>query len=122
MDFNGLLKEIQKNKFAPVYFLIGEEPYFIDKITLKLESSVVEESLRGFNQDIIYGNEATGAKLSGLLRSYPVMAPQRLVILKEAQKMKKDELEIKNSDNTMANCFDVILENEDYTIGKVVLN
>jgi DNA polymerase-3 subunit delta len=94
MDFNGLLKEIQKNKFAPVYFLIGEEPYFIDKITQKLESSVVEESLRGFNQDIIYGNEATGAKLSGLLRSYPVMAPQRLVILKEAQKMKKDELEI----------------------------
>jgi len=91
MEYNRIIAEIEKKKFYPVYFLFGEEPYFIDKITRLLENTVLEESQKSFNQDVVYGSDMTVAKLNSLLRSYPVMSPYKVVLLKEAQKMKKSE-------------------------------
>lgn len=91
MDFNRLKTSVSSGKFYPIYYLAGEEPYYIDKITQMLESTVLDEGLKSFNQDIVYGADMSAGKLNSLLRSYPVMSNHRLVILKEAQKMKKQE-------------------------------
>jgi DNA polymerase-3 subunit delta len=91
MKYQELVSSIKAGKFVPVYYLFGEEPYFIDKITDLLEEKVLDEGLKSFNQEIVYGADMTGGKLNGLLRSFPVMSNYRLVILKEAQKLKKTE-------------------------------
>lgn len=91
MDFQKIKAAIEAGKFAPVYYLFGEEPYFIDKISDLLEEKVLDAGLKSFNQDIVYGADMNGGKLNGLLRSFPVMSNYRLVILKEAQRMKKGE-------------------------------
>jgi DNA polymerase-3 subunit delta len=91
MDYQKIKASIETGKFVPVYYLFGEEPYFIDKITDLLEEKVLDEGLKSFNQEIVYGSDMSGGKLNGLLRSFPVMSNYRLVIMKEAQKMKKTE-------------------------------
>jgi DNA polymerase III subunit delta len=91
MDYQKIKTSIEAGKFVPVYYLFGEEPYYIDKITHLLEEKVLDEGLKSFNQEIVYGSDMTGGKLNGLLRSFPVMSNYRLVIMKEAQKMKKTE-------------------------------
>lgn len=91
MDFQKIKAAIEAGKYAPVYYLFGEEPYFIDKISDLLEDKVLDAGLKSFNQEIVYGSDMTGGKLNGLLRSFPVMSNYRLVILKEAQRMKKGE-------------------------------
>lgn len=93
MTFKLIRETIQKGKFAPVYALHGTEPYFIDQLTDLIESKVVDPGMKSFNQEILYGAEATAGRLNSALRSFPVMSNYRLVILKEAQKMKAKEWE-----------------------------
>ena len=91
MDHKLLLKEIRNKKFEKIYFLHGEEPYFIDVLTKAIQDNVLEESERDFNQSILYGKDAEVLSLISELKSYPMMAERRLVILKEAQYFKAIE-------------------------------
>lgn len=93
MEFEVLKREIQAGKFAPLYYFFGEESYFLDKLTGLLESKVLNPGEETFNKAVIYGNEAKAGRLMGELRSFPMMAEHRLVLLKEAQQMNKAELE-----------------------------
>lgn len=93
MKYEEILSQIRVKKFAPLYYLYGEEPYFIDKLIQALDEHVVPESCRSFNVDIIYGEEATANRLAALAKSFPMMSEQKLIIVKEAQRIKKDELE-----------------------------
>ncbi len=70
---------------------MGEEPYFIDKIVELLEDSVLEESLKGFNQSIIYGRDVVVKDIIDLSRRYPMMGNYQVVIVKEAQYIDKIE-------------------------------
>ena len=88
MTFEEIQKDIRAKKFAPIYFLHGEESYFIDKIEQALESSVLTEAERGFNQTILYGKEVDHLTLLDYLRRYPMMSQYQVVILREAQEMK----------------------------------
>lgn len=93
MSVQAIIKEIKEKKFKPVYFLHGEEPYFIDQIEHEIFHHALEDHERDFNQTIIYGKDADVPVLLGELNSYPSMAERRLVILREAQDFKKiDEL------------------------------
>lgn len=74
-----------------IYFLHGEEPYFIDVLTKAIQENALEESERDFNQSILYGKDAEVLSLISELKSYPMMAERRLVILKEAQYFKAIE-------------------------------
>jgi len=56
-NFNDILKKIQKKQFDPIYFLTGEEPFFVDQISELLAQNVLNESERHFNQTIVYGKE-----------------------------------------------------------------
>jgi DNA polymerase III subunit delta len=92
--FDQILKEIAKKQFDPVYFLSGEEAYFIDKICDTLADNILSPSERDFNQTIVYGREATIPAIIEMALRYPMMAQYNVVIVKEAQEIKKiDELE-----------------------------
>jgi len=91
--FDQIIKDIQNRKFYPVYFLSGEESYFIDHITDLLINNVLTAAEKDFNMTVMYGRDNnTGTILDACVR-YPFMAPYNLIIIKEAQDLKKiDEL------------------------------
>lgn len=83
--YEEILRDIKNNIFSPIYFLSGEEPYFIDKIVSQLENNILDEDLRGFNQTIVYGRDVTVKEIVDLSRNYPMMGNYQVVIVKEAQ-------------------------------------
>ncbi|MCB0836086.1 MAG: DNA polymerase III subunit delta [Bacteroidetes bacterium] len=95
MNFNQIIQEIKSQKFSPVYYLYGEEEYFIDKISeaLNADGAVLTASETAFNREVFYGPETQASKVINACRSFPVMAARRLVVLKEAQRMNKTEVE-----------------------------
>ncbi len=80
-----LLRQIQQRQFQPVYFLQGEEPYFIDLVADALENSVLPEAERGFNQTVLYGKDTDVAGILNQARRFPMMSAHSVVIVKEAQ-------------------------------------
>lgn len=88
-DVRVAIDDIRKNKFAPVYILHGDEPYYIDLVIKNLEKYVVAEDDRDFNLSTFYGNDADVDYVIGAAQQFPVMADRKLVLLKEAQGMVK---------------------------------
>lgn len=88
MTFDEILRDAGRQHFAPVYFLHGEEPYFIDRIERAVTELVLPEAERSFNQTIVYGKDADPRSLLDALRRYPMMSARQLVVLREAQDMK----------------------------------
>lgn len=85
--FTQVVTDIRKRKFAPIYLLSGEEPYFLDQIAELLLNTVVAEDERDFDQQVFYGNDADLDAVISTARRFPVMADHQLVMLKEAQSM-----------------------------------
>ena len=90
-QYDQLITELKAGKIAPVYFLMGEEPFFIDQITDYLEEHVVEEGARSFNQSILYGRETDIETVLAEAKRFPMMSERQLVVVKEAQNLKKIE-------------------------------
>lgn len=92
---NSILKDIKNKKFAPIYFLSGEEPFFIDQVSKAIESDVLTEDEKGFNQTILYGNDVEMADVLALAKQFPMGAERQVVIVKEAQHLSRsiDQLE-----------------------------
>lgn len=82
-----VLKAIKARQFAPLYFLQGEEPYFIDAITDLIERTAIAEHERGFNQVVMYGKDQDMARILTQAKRYPMMAERQVVIVKEAQEI-----------------------------------
>lgn len=95
MSFEQIKKDIQSRKFHPVYLLMGDEPYYIDELTQLLEENILPETERDFNQTVLYGMETDAAAIVTKARSFPMMSDYQVVIVKEAQGLKKiEELEV----------------------------
>lgn len=88
MDHKLLLRDIKNKKFEKMYFLHGEEAYFIDVLSDAIMEHAMEEHERDFNQTILYGKDAELLSLISELKAYPMMSDKRLVVLKEAQDFK----------------------------------
>lgn len=84
-DFRKICSDIAARKFAPVYLLFGEEPYFIDVISEKLSTSILNEMERAFNQTTVYGRDTDGATVASHCRQMPMMGGHTVIIVKEAQ-------------------------------------
>ena len=86
MEYKEIIKSIQKKDLKPVYFLHGDEPYFIDAITEVVEKSILTESEKSFNLTILYGKDIKDimAIIDNAMR-YPMMAQRQVVIIKEMQ-------------------------------------
>lgn len=87
-DFGVIMKSLRNKQFKGVYLLMGEESYFIDRISEAIASMVLSEEERAFNQTILYGRETQIGDLIDLCRGYPMMASYNVIILKEAAQLK----------------------------------
>ncbi|HEX5170615.1 MAG TPA: DNA polymerase III subunit delta [Cyclobacteriaceae bacterium] len=85
VEAKKILSDLKARKYNPVYFLQGEETYFIDLITDHIENNVLSDAEKGFNQVIVYGKDVTIASVLTHARRYPMMAERQVVIVKEAQ-------------------------------------
>lgn len=90
-----IINDIKAGNIKPIYFLMGEEPYYIDKITEYLEHNLLTDDEKGFNQMILYGVDTTIEDIVANAKRYPMMAERQVVIVKEAQNLVKtiDKLE-----------------------------
>ena len=88
-EVKQIVSNIKKGNIAPIYFLTGEEPYYIDKIAEYIEKNALTEEERGFNQVVLYGKETTIEDIVGNAKRYPMMAERQVVIVKEAQHLSR---------------------------------
>ena len=91
MTYDQILSDIHKKNFAPIYFLTGEEPYFIDMISDTIENEALDEADRAFNQIVVYGRDVDVETIANHARSFPMMGDRMVVIVKEAQDVKNLE-------------------------------
>ena len=90
-----IVNDIKAGNIKPIYFLMGEEPYYIDKLSDYIEQNILSEEEKGFNQTVLYGRDVTIEDIIGTAKRYPMMAERQVVIVKEAQDLIKtiDKLE-----------------------------
>lgn len=84
-----IVSDIRKGILKPIYFLYGEEPYYIDKISDYIASKVLMEEEKGFNQMVLYGKDVTIDDIVGNAKRYPMMSEKQVVIVKEAQHLSR---------------------------------
>jgi DNA polymerase III subunit delta len=85
----GIINDLKQKKFKPVYFLMGEEPYYIDRLSDYIENSILSEEERGFNQMVLYGRDVTVEDIISNAKRYPMMADYQVIIVKEAQDLSR---------------------------------
>ncbi len=88
---NTIISDWKKGTYKPVYWLEGEEEYFIDKVMKYAENNILKESETGFNLSVFYGKDADWAAVLNACRRYPMFAERQVVLLKEAQQMRDIE-------------------------------
>jgi len=91
----SIIKDIKNKKIAPIYFLSGDEPFYIDKISKVIENDVLSEDEKGFNQSVLYGNDVEMSDIIGMAKQFPMGAERQVLIIKEAQHLSRtiDQLE-----------------------------
>ncbi len=82
-----IINEIKAGNIKPIYFLMGEEPYYIDKLTDYISDNVLTEDEKGFNQMVIYGRDTSIEDIVSNAKRFPMMAEKQVVIVKEAQEL-----------------------------------
>lgn len=94
-DVKLIVDDIKQGKLKPIYFLMGEEPYYIDKISDFIEETVLDESEKGFNQIVMYGRDVSVDEIVSSAKRFPMMAEHQVIIVKEAQDLTRtiDKLE-----------------------------
>ena len=91
MTFNAVMHDLQAGKYAPVYYLMGDEPYYIDQISDYIAEHALPADQRDFNQTVLFGSDVSASTVADAARRYPMMAERQVVIVKEAQNIKNTE-------------------------------
>lgn len=86
---NQIVEEIKSRNAKPIYFLMGEEAYYIDKISDFIENNVLSEEEKGFNQMVLYGRDVSVDEIVANAKRFPMMAEKQVVIVKEAQDLSR---------------------------------
>jgi DNA polymerase-3 subunit delta len=95
VTYEAVMTGLKNRNYKPVYFLAGEEPYYIDLISDYIEDKVLPENEKAFNQIIIYGEDTSVPAIIDAARRFPMMSSHQVIIVKEAQSLKKiDDLAI----------------------------
>jgi DNA polymerase-3 subunit delta len=84
-----IINDIKQGNIKPIYFLMGEEPYYIDKLTEYIENNILTDEEKGFNQMVLYGKDVTVEDIVSNAKRYPMMADRQVVIVKEAQELSR---------------------------------
>ena len=91
ISFEALMRELMEGKYRPVYYLHGDESYYIDKISDYIAEHALAPEERDFNQTILFGSDVTASLIADTCRRYPMMAERQVVIVKEAQNLRNTE-------------------------------
>lgn len=86
-EVSKIVNEIKQGNIKPIYFFMGEEPYYIDRLTEYIENNILTEEEKGFNQMVLYGKDVTIEDVISNAKRYPMMADRQVVIVKEAQEL-----------------------------------
>lgn len=94
-DIKQIVGDIKNGNLKPIYFLMGDEPYYIDKISDYIEDNVLDEADKGFNQLVMYGRDVAIEEIVSSAKRFPMMAERQVIIVKEAQDLSRtiDKLE-----------------------------
>jgi DNA polymerase-3 subunit delta len=87
-SFENIIASLKAKKYAPIYFLEGEEPYYIDQIADFIEHHILDESEKEFNQTIMYGKDTDLISLISAAKRFPMMAERQVIIVREGQEIK----------------------------------
>jgi len=91
MTFEQILQQLKTRTYSPLYFLMGDEPYYIDEITNYIANKVLTEEEKAFNQTTLYGKDTDMTSIILAARRYPMMAQHQVIVVKEAQNFKDIE-------------------------------
>ncbi|MDY4851306.1 MAG: DNA polymerase III subunit delta [Prevotella sp.] len=86
--FDSIMHDLKQRNYLPIYYLMGEESFYIDKISDYIAENVLTSEERDFNMTVMYGTDVTGKDVVEVARRYPMMSEHQVVIVKEAQKLK----------------------------------
>jgi DNA polymerase-3 subunit delta len=91
MTYEQLIGELKNRTFKPIYFLHGDEPYYIDLVTDYITAHVLSEAEKSFNQTVVYGKDSDAGQVINLAKRFPMMASHQVVVVREAQELKDFE-------------------------------
>ena len=91
MKYEDIIKDLKNKIYKPIYLLQGDEPFYIDKITNYISENILTEAEKSFNQTVMYGKDTTVEMIDNASRRFPMMANHQVIIVKEAQSIKKIE-------------------------------
>lgn len=92
--YEGIMSDLKAGRYELVYYLMGDESYYIDKISDYIAEHALQPEERDFNQTVMFGSDVTAAQVADAARRYPMMAERQVIIVKEAQNLKQtDQLE-----------------------------
>ena len=90
--FDGIMHDLKAQKYAPVYYLMGDEPYYIDKIADYIAEHALKPEEKDFNLTVMFGSDVGASQIADAARRYPMMAERQVVIVKEAQNLRNTDL------------------------------
>ena len=85
--YNQIIKNLSEDNFSKIYLLMGEETFFIKKISQFFETNFIEDHNKSFNQEILYGRDTNIENIISSCKSFPMMSDKKLIIIKEAQEL-----------------------------------
>lgn len=91
VSFDSIMADLKAGKYVPVYYLMGDEPYYIDRIADYIAEHALRPEERDFNQTILFGSDVNASQIADAARRYPMMAERQVIIVKEAQNVKNTE-------------------------------
>ena len=91
MSFDSIMSDLKARRYKPVYYLMGDEAYYIDQICDFIAENVLLPEERDFNQSVLFGSDVTASQIVDAARRYPMMAERQVIIVKEAQNLKNTE-------------------------------
>ena len=91
VTYDSIMKDLQERKFRPVYYLMGDESYYIDKISNWIAENVLQPEERDFNQTVLFGSDVNASQIVDAAKRYPMMSEYQVLIVKEAQNVKNTE-------------------------------
>lgn len=90
-SYDSIVRDVKAGNLVPIYYLMGEEDYYIDRISDFIVNTVLRDEERDFNLDILYGAETTSNQVIQFAQGLPMMASHRVVVVREAQALKDRE-------------------------------
>lgn len=91
VTYDSVMRDLKLRQFKPLYYLMGEESYYIDKISEWIAENVLRPEERDFNQTVLFGSDVTASQIVDAAKRYPMMAEYQVLIVKEAQNIRNTE-------------------------------